>query len=67
MKTKTYEIGEDRVVEYNKKKEELSINNNKTGKEFTMMRWASFRQCIDEVDDQVRRFLHEEDVAYRYH
>jgi len=34
---------------------------------FTMTRWASFRQCIDEVDDRVRRLLQEKDVAYRYH
>ena len=69
MKTKTYEIGEDRVVKYNKKKEELSISDKKTGKEalFTIMRWASFRQCMDEVDDHVRRLLQEKDVAYRYH
>ena len=44
-----------------KKKEELSINDKKTGKEamLRMMRLASFRQCIDEVDDQVRRLLQE--------
>jgi len=38
MKTKTYEIGEDIVIKYNKKHEELSINDKKIGKEamFTM-------------------------------
>jgi len=43
-----YEIGEDRVVKYNKKKEELSINDKNTGKEvlFAMMRWALFRQVV---------------------
>ena len=48
MKTETYEIGVDRVLKFNKKKEEISIIDKKTGKEavFTATRWASFRQCM---------------------
>jgi len=33
MKTKTYEVGVDRVLKFNKKKEELFIIDKKTGKE----------------------------------
>jgi len=55
MKTKAYEVGVDRVLKFNKKKEELSVIDKKTGKEavFTVTRWASFRQCMDEVDEQL--------------
>ena len=69
MKTKTYEVGGDRVLKFNKKKEELSIIDKKTGKEavFTATRWASFRQCMDEVDEQLNLMTQERDVAYRYH
>jgi len=69
MKTKTYEVGVDRVLKFNKKKEELSIIEKKNGKEavFTATRWASFRQCMDEVDEQLNMMSQEQDVAYRYH
>ena len=42
MKTKTYEIGENRVLKYNRKKEVITICDKKTGKEavFTPDRWA---------------------------
>ena len=55
MKTKTYEIGEIRVWSYNKKKEVITICDNKTGKEavFTPARWASFRLYMGEVDNQL--------------
>ena len=69
MKTKTYEVGVDRVSKFNKKKEGLSLIDKKTAKEavFTATRWASFRQCMDEVDEQLNMMSQEQDVAYRYH
>ena len=69
MKTKTYEVGADRVLKFNKKKEELFVIDKKTGKEavFTATRWASFRQCMDEVDEQLNLMWQEQNVAYRYH
>jgi len=43
MKTKSYEVGVDRVLKFNKKTEELFIIDKKTGKEavFTATRWES--------------------------
>jgi len=69
MKTKKYEVGVDRVLKFNKKKEELPIIDKKNGKEavFTATRWASFRQCKDKVDEQLNMMSQEQDVAYRYH
>ena len=69
MKTKTYEIGENRVMKLNKKKETIKILDKKTMKEavFTSNRWASFHLCIDEVDEQVNRLMLGRDVAYSNH
>jgi len=69
MKTKTYEIGENRVLTYNKKKEVITICDKKTGKEavFTPARWASFRLYMDEVDDQLNSLSQDRDVAYCAH
>ena len=64
-----YEVGVDRVLKFNKKKEELSVIDKKTRKEavFTATRWASFRQCVDEVYEQLNMMSKEQDVTYRYH
>jgi len=55
MKNRTHEVGLDKVLKFNKKKEKLFIIDKKTGKEavFTATRWAYFRQCMDEVDEQL--------------
>jgi len=55
MKSKTYEIGENRVLTYNKRKEVITICDKKPGKEavFTPARWASFRLYMDKMDDQL--------------
>jgi len=69
MKTKTYETGENRVLKYNTKVEVITTCDKKTGKEavFTTARWASFRLCMDEVDDQLNSSSQDRDVAYRAH
>jgi len=55
MKTKTCEIGENRVLKYYKRKEVITICDKKMGKEavYTPARWASFRLYMDEVDAQL--------------
>jgi len=67
MKTKTYEIDENRVLKYNRKKEVITICDKKTGKEavFTPARWASFR--LYEVDAQLNSLSQDRDVAYCAH
>ena len=69
IKTKTYEIGENRVLKYNRKKEVITICDKKTGKEavFTPARWASFRLYMDEVDAQLNNLSQDRDVAYCTH
>jgi len=69
MKTKTYEIGEHRVLTYNKKKAVITICDKKTGKEavFTPARWASFRLYMDEVDDKLNSLSQDRDVVYCTH
>jgi len=69
MKTKTYEIGENRVLKYNNKEEEITICDKKTGKEavFTQARWTSFGLYMDEVDDQLNNLSQDRDVAYCAH
>jgi len=66
MKTKTCQIGENRVLKYNKKKEVITICDKKKGKEavFTPARWASFRLYMDEVADQLNCLSQDRDVVY---
>jgi len=65
----TYEIGENRVLKYNKEEEVITICDKKSGKEaaFTPARWASFRLYTDEVDDQLNSLSQDRDVAYCAH
>jgi len=69
IKTKTYEIGENRVLTYNKKKEVIIICDKKTGKEavFTPAPWVSFCLYMHEVDDQLNSLSQDWDVAYCAH
>jgi len=62
---KTFKIGNDRSPKLSKKNDSISIEDKDTKKaaHFTPARWASFVQCLDEIDDQLRRLSEGEDVA----
>ena len=53
---KTFKIGNDRSLKLNKN-DCISIEDKGTKKaaHFTPARWASFLQCLDQIDDQLRR------------
>lgn len=54
---KTFNIGIDRSLKLSKKNDEIIITDNVTKKTavFTPARWASFRLCMDEVDNQLNK------------
>ena len=66
---KTFKIGNDRSLKLNKKNDCISIEDKGTKKaaHFTSARWASFLQCLDQIDHQLRRLSEGEDVAYCMH
>jgi len=66
---KTFKIGNDRSLKLNKKNDCISIEDKDTKKaaHFTPARWASFLQCLDQIDHQLRRLSEGEDVAYCMH
>ena len=66
---KTFKIGNDRSLKLNKKNDCISIEDKGTKKvaHFTPARWASFLQCLDQIDHQLRRLSEGEDVAYCLH
>jgi len=66
---KTFKIGNDRSLKLSKKNDSISIEDKGTKKvaHFTPARWASFVQCLDQIDDQLRRLSEGEDVAYCMH
>jgi len=66
MKTKTYEIGENRLLKYNKKKD---VIYKKAGKEaiFTPTRWVSFHLYMDEVDAQLNSVSQDRDYVFIYY
>ena len=61
---KTFKIGNDRSLKLNKKNDCISIEDKGTKKaaHFTSARWASFLQCLDQIDHQLRRLSEGEDV-----
>jgi len=66
---KTFKIGNDRSLKFNKKNDSISIEEKGSKKvaHFTPARWASFLQCLDQIDDQLRKLSDGEDVAYCMH
>ena len=60
---KTFKIGNDRSLELNKKNDSISIEEkgSKKAAHFTSARWASFLQCLDQIDDQLRKLSGGED------
>ena len=66
---KTFKISNDRSLKLNKKNDCVSIEDKGTKKaaHFTSARWASFLQCLDQIDDQLRKLSEGEDVAYCTH
>jgi len=62
-------IGKDRSLKLGKNNDELIIRDKGSKKEavFTPARWASFRLCLDEIDNQLYRLSQGEDVAYCNH
>ena len=66
---KTFKIGNDRSLKLNKKNDCISIEDKGTKRadHFTSARWASFLQCLDQIDHQLRRLSGGEDVAYCMH
>ena len=62
-------IGKDRSLKLGKNNDGLMIRDKGSKKEavFTPVRWASFRQCLDEIDNQLYRLSQGEDVAYCNH
>ena len=66
---KTFKIGNDRSLKLNKKNDCISIEDKGTKKaaHFTPARWASFLQCLDQIDHQLCRLSEGEDVAYCMH
>jgi len=66
---KTFMIGKDRSLKLGKNNDELIIRDRESKKEtvFTPARWASFRLCLYEIDNQLYRLSQCEDVAYCNH
>jgi len=66
---KTFKIGNDRSLKLSKKNDIISIEDKGTKKaaHFTPSRWASFLQCLDQIDGQLRRLSEGEDVTYCMH
>ena len=64
---KTFMIGKDRSLKLGKYNNELIIIDKESKKEavFTPARWASFRICLDEIDNQLYRLS--QGVAYCNH
>ena len=54
---KTFMIGKDRSLKLGKNNDGLIIREKGTKKAavFTPARWASFRLCLDEIDNQLYR------------
>jgi len=65
---KTFNIGSDRILHL-AKNNEITIRDKVTKKAavFTPARWASFLQCVDEIDHQLNRLTSSEDVGYCMH
>ena len=66
---KTFQTGNDRSVKLNKKNDSISIEDNGTKKaaHFTSALWASFLECLDQIDDQLHRLSEGEDVSFCMH
>ena len=66
---KTFKIGNDRSLELSKKNDSISIEDKgiKKAAHFTPARWALFLQCLDQIDNQLRRLSEGQDVAYCMH
>ena len=66
---KTFVIRKDRSLKLGKNNDGLIIRDKGSKKEavFTPARWASFRLCLDEIDNQLYRLSQGEDVAYCNH
>jgi len=63
---KRFKIGNDRSL---KKNDGISIEEkgSKKAAHFTPARCASFLQCLDQIDDQLRKLSDGEDLAYCMH
>ena len=62
---KKFNIGNDRSLKLKKKNDSISIEDKGTKKaaHFIPARWASFLQCLDQIDHQLLRLSEAEDVA----
>ena len=65
---KTFNISSDRILHL-AKNNEITIREKATKKAavFTPARWASFLQCVNEIDHQLGRLTSGEDVGYCMH
>ena len=63
----TFMIGKDRSLKLGKNNDREEEKGSKKTAVFTPARWASFRLCLDEIDNQLYRLSQGEDVAYCNH
>lgn len=64
---KTFSIGNDRSLKFSKNEIVILDKCTKKAAVFTPNRWASFVQCLDEIDNQLQKMSQDEDVAYCSH